>query len=174
MSLLTLFLAALLIGIVLSAIGWRGKRIDDHPLCRRCRYDLVGTVELPARCPECGSVLNNPRAIRIGNRRRRRSMLTVGMVVSLLSLAIGGFLGWSQATQFDWYPYKPLWMLSNEAMSTFPRGQVNLPQREIRRRLENDKLSDRQINGLIEKALSIQADETKTWDYFWGDVIEAA
>lgn len=101
-------------------------------------------------------------------------MLTVGMVVSLLSLAIGGFLGWSQATQFDWYPYKPLWMLSNEAMSTVPRSRINKPQREIRRRLEDDTLADRQINRLIEKALSIQADQTTTWDSFWGDVIETA
>ncbi|MEE9131062.1 MAG: hypothetical protein V3T84_13670 [Phycisphaerales bacterium] len=170
--LLTLVGVAFVVGFTLALIGWRGKRTDDHPLCRRCKYDLVGTEAIPKQCPECGSLLATPRATRIGNRRRRRATLTVGLVVSLLSLSSGGFLGWSQAKQFDWYPYKPLWMLSNEAMSTFPRGQVNLPQREIRRRLEDDKLSDRQINGLIEKALSIQADETKTWDYFWGDVIE--
>ena len=172
--LLILVGAAFVVGFTLALIGWRGTRIDDHPLCRRCKYDLVGTDAIPKQCPECGSLLTKRRATRIGNRRRRRAMLTVGMVVSLLSLSIGGLLGWSQAKQFDWYPYKPLWMLSHEAMSTFPRGQVNRPQREILRRLEDDKLSDRQINGLIEKALSIQADETKTWDYFWGDLIEVA
>lgn len=171
--LLILVGAAFVVGFTLALIGWRGTRIDDHPLCRRCKYDMVGTDAIPKQCPECGSLLTKRRATRIGNRRRRRAMLTVGMVVSLLSLSIGGLLGWSQAKQFDWYPYKPLWMLSNEALSTVPRGQVNRPQREIHRRLEDDKLSDRQINGLIEKALSIQADETKTWDYFWGDVIEA-
>lgn len=174
MSLLTLFLAALLTGIVLFAIGWRGKRIDDHPLCRRCRYDLVGTVELPAKCPECGSALNNPRATRLGNRRRRRAMLTVGIVISLSSLTGGGLLGWSKAKDFDWYPYKPLWMLQTEIEQDPSVGGARKATTEILRRLGNDKLSNRQVRNLVDHALDLQADPNANWNRFWGDLIEEA
>lgn len=174
MSLLTLFFAALLIGIVLFAIGWRGKRIDDHPLCRRCSYDLVGTVELPAKCPECGSTLNNHRATRIGNRRRRRAMFTVGMVISLSSLTCGGLFSWSKAKDFDWYPYKPLWMLQTEIENDPSVGGARKATAEILRRLGNDKLSNRQVRNLVDHALDLQADPNANWNRFWGDLIEEA
>ena len=35
------FAAAL--GLALLLIGWRGRRIDRHPLCAACGFDLFGT-----------------------------------------------------------------------------------------------------------------------------------
>ena len=163
-----------LFGLLLLVLGVRGKRIDDHPLCRKCKYDLVGTAQLPTKCPECGSELSKNRATRIGNRKRKRVVLAIGLIIFTTSLTMTGLFGWAQAKNFDWYPFKPLWLLSNEAMHTVPRSQVNKPQREIHRRLADDKLSDRQIDGLVEKALKLQADQSIKWDLFWGDIIEDA
>jgi hypothetical protein len=53
------------LGLILLIIGLRGWRIDDHPWCRKCRYDLSGLDE-PAACPECGADLARRRAVRIG------------------------------------------------------------------------------------------------------------
>jgi hypothetical protein len=50
---LTLFGLA---GLILLVLGVRGWRIDDHPVCRRCRFDLVGVYPAIGACPECGAV----------------------------------------------------------------------------------------------------------------------
>lgn len=173
MMYLILFSGVSLFGLLLLILGVRGKRIDDHPLCRKCKYDLIGTPELPANCPECGAKLSKRKATRSGNRKRRRAMLSVGIVILASSFAICGILGWALAKNFNWYPYKPLWVLRNEAIASPPLTPMNMAQKEILSRLTNDKLSDKQIDQLIEQALSIQADKAIIWDYFWGDLIEA-
>ena len=69
---LTLLLAAavFLIGLALTLAGLRGRRTDDHPLCRRCGFDLTGNPDA-AVCGECGADLARPGAIRVGHRARR-------------------------------------------------------------------------------------------------------
>ena len=37
-------LVLLLLGLALTALGLRGRRVDDHRLCRRCRFDLNGRL----------------------------------------------------------------------------------------------------------------------------------
>jgi hypothetical protein len=32
----------LILAIGLIAVAWRGAAIDNHPLCRRCGFDLFG------------------------------------------------------------------------------------------------------------------------------------
>src|SRR2546423_15664322 len=89
-----------LIGATLFAIGLRGRHINDHPLCARCGFDLLG---IPATtCPECGGDLTRPRSRRVGERRRRRAPLIAGGLLSLLGLVGGALLPWGAATSFDW------------------------------------------------------------------------
>ncbi|MCC6679040.1 MAG: hypothetical protein IT436_18090 [Phycisphaerales bacterium] len=35
-------------GIALIGLGLRGRKIDDHPICRKCRFDLVGVCGVQA------------------------------------------------------------------------------------------------------------------------------
>ena len=44
LSIAVLILPALLLvaGIVLTVRGLRGRRVDDHPHCRKCGFDLIG------------------------------------------------------------------------------------------------------------------------------------
>ena len=63
------------LAVVLLVAGWRGKKIDDHPWCRKCRFDLVGCPETTESCPECGADLTSKRSFRIGQRRKRKAVL---------------------------------------------------------------------------------------------------
>src|SRR5688500_20138720 len=65
-------LVPLLAGMLFVRLGLRGKRVDDHPLCRRCGFDLFGLPEGATECSECGADLSvRWKAVRIGNRHRR-------------------------------------------------------------------------------------------------------
>lgn len=48
------FIGLAALGLALFWRGWRGRRIDNHPWCRKCRLDLKGLRPGAARCPECG------------------------------------------------------------------------------------------------------------------------
>jgi len=161
-----------LLGLILLVRGWRGRRIDDHPLCRRCGYDLVASAQA-ANCPECGRDLTQRGAIRIGHRCKRRLALTFGTILLLAALGGGGVLGWSHFSNFDWYPYKPLWMLRQDAAGTNATKAI-ASQREILARLVASKLSQSQIDGIVNEALAAQANMQKTWFAWWGDFIELA
>src|SRR5437762_1185999 len=98
--------------------GLRGRRIDDHPVCRRCRFDLIGVYPSSAamaRCPECGADLGHRRAVRIGQRRRRKLAVSLGVGLLLAVSGVGAVLGWSAAKGPAMNPYKPSWWLEAEA-----------------------------------------------------------
>ncbi len=120
------------VGAFLVRAGLRGRRINDHPICRRCRFDLVGlgaasAMETPAtalvsgaaneraigsesrstqshpdRCPECGTELT-------GNTRRARRAIIDGERKKRWRLfALGLVLLLSGLTTGFWLTYKPL------------------------------------------------------------------
>jgi hypothetical protein len=68
-------------GLMLVFIGRRGRRVNDHPICRRCHHDLFGTAELPVKCPECGGDLDRRRAVYRGRRERRNALIVAGAIV---------------------------------------------------------------------------------------------
>src|SRR6478609_1146078 len=84
----TCLLAALpLLGVVLLVVGIRGRRIDDHPTCSKCGFDLIGLGQ-SAACPECGSPLDRKGAIRQGQRAARRGLVIAGLMSLLVSAGI--------------------------------------------------------------------------------------
>ena len=62
MSSLTLALMGV-VGTALLILGLRGRRLDGHPVCRKCRFDLVGTPDVSV-CPECGRDVTQPATVR--------------------------------------------------------------------------------------------------------------
>ncbi len=161
----------LLAGLMLLIIGWRGRRIDEHPLCRRCGYDLLGCAQA-LNCPECGRDLQRRRgAIRIGHRRRRWITLSMGVLLVLLALGGGGLTGFAAARNFDWNTIKPLALLRREAVGSHAVRKQKA-QSEIIKRLVADRLSQGQINSLADEALALQADANVTWDAWWGDFVD--
>ncbi len=163
---------AALAGVVLLAVGLRGRRIYDHPICQRCRFDLVGIYPAQERCPECGSQLIRAKAVRHGARRKRKGLLCVAILLLLIGLGGGGVLVWSSATSYNWYAVSPDWLLEAVAGLDDQTTQGKAVG-ELAARLAAGTLDGERADRLIERGLEIQADQTQTWVRTWGDLIEA-
>lgn len=160
-------------GLGLLIAGLRGKRIDDHPWCRKCKFDLFGSPADAEACPECGADLTQPKAVRIGQRRKRRGVIASGVVLLLL---VGGFIAvtaWTASSSFDWNTIKPVWWLAMDGESA-NQSSATAALQELLRRQSNKSLSQSQVNALVDRALAYQADTTKPWYSQWGDLLEAA
>lgn len=151
----------LAIYFVVIFLGLRRKRIDDHPVCRKCRYDLTGTPEPRRTCPECGRDISYPKAILIGNRRRRPVMLTLAAAMTMLPIV---WIAINLSVP-NIHSYKPLWLLRFEAR------QVDLPVceqalREISRRASRGSLTAVDLSGLLDDAIYIREHHTH-WPLQW-------
>src|SRR5687767_3050429 len=91
-ALLAPLLTAALAGMV-TLWSWRGRRVNDHPACRRCGYDLSGSLPGSHRCPECGSNLFQRRATRHGVRVRRSGLATASILLLVASCVYGSARG---------------------------------------------------------------------------------
>jgi hypothetical protein len=165
--------AVAVIGVLTLWLGLRGRRVDQHPVCRRCAYDLVGLPADRAACPECGNDLRRPRAVRTGNRRRRRGLLALGALLLLPGIAALALLGWVATRGTNVQSYKPVWWLVSEADG--PDAAVRAAAfAQLTLRLNQGKLSEKQVRGIAERALELQADDARSWDPAWGDWVEQA
>lgn len=169
LSLVLLGVALTLLGALLAIMGRRGRRIDDHPLCRKCGYDLTGRPETSDRCAECGAELSARRAIRVGNRLPSRRLFWGGLSLTAISLLLCAALSWLWLTKLDLMQYKPLWLVRDEASS--PRAvQRNRAVAELTRRFVAGELTDGQIQAIISGALPLHADPLFPWTE-WGGLI---
>ena len=157
-------------GGLLTLLGLRGRRADDHPLCRRCGFDLTGNPAAPV-CTECGVDLTRPKAIKVGRRARRRLPLAVGGTLLLLALVAGGVGGWRWARGVDWQQHKPEWWLRHDlASGDFPRSAAAFG--EIARRRAAKTLSPDAALSAADWVLRQQADSSRKWDYGWGKFVQ--
>jgi hypothetical protein len=111
---LVLSFAGLLLAVLLWRLGRRGRRMDDHPLCRKCGYDLFGLPADSGRCSECGADIKAKRAIRAGNRRRFPAVGWTGFILFFLSLPAIGISGYNWWQHFNKWPWVPFSMLEAE------------------------------------------------------------
>jgi hypothetical protein len=161
-----LYLSPLILGLLMLIFGLRGKLLDHHPVCRRCRYDLIGSSQLGLQCPECGAdLLCSSRAIRIGNRRRRPMLIVIGTLLVTLSIGTGGFQLWGANLN----SYKPFWLVHMEATTPTLASQAGALD-ELLARTTNGSLSTSQLDSLMDSALQAQADTSTPWDPTWGDL----
>lgn len=75
--------AVTLLGVLLLALGLRGRVVGDQPHCRACKFELTGLDLSPAEsvCPECAAELAVPKAVRSGLRVRRRGAIILAVVL---------------------------------------------------------------------------------------------
>lgn len=173
MTVLTLaFLSLLAPAIALLVAGWRGRPVDDHPVCRRCRFDLSGAPPGGTNCPECGADVTRPRAVRVGNRVRRWGMLAVAVPLLLVALGPPAMVGWVNVRRMDLTRYKPAAMVIRDV--TGADGVMRAALRELTRRVAAGGLNDAQVNNLADRALARQADRSRPWVHRWGEFLEAA
>lgn len=168
--------------------GWRGRRVDDHPLCGRCRYDLHASCgpggELPERCPECGTEPRTFFGVFIGNRRRQPRLAWAGGTLAAVGLVwvVGAAVVSANADQLrrmaplsmvmEWAT--PLPEDAQKGAMFHSSGVIELLwQEEILRRLKEEELNAEQVDRVVERALEIQADLSRPIGK-WGDIFEAA
>src|SRR5438874_2059393 len=95
-------IAAFFCGVLLLFLGRRGKRVNDHPVCRRCGYDLTGLPNASTRCAECGANLHRAGAVQHGQRKARGGLVAIGTLVLLPSLVCSIYVGRQAASAIEW------------------------------------------------------------------------
>lgn len=150
---------ALLVSMAVFVWAWQGKKIDDHPLCGRCGFDLVGRPEGSEQCSECGADLSKPWAVIFGHRvKRMKPLVWAGMVFLISGAAIGTF-GVAETGKIDLHEYKPVWWLGRELGSTQPA--VRLRAYKTLERLSVSSQSVSSLLSLADRLLEARKDVTK-------------
>ena len=170
--------AALVVALLLVAVGagalllWRGlrgRRVDDHPLCRRCGFDLTGLPDGGGRCPECGADVAAPGAVVVGHRERRRGLIALG----LLALLVGGTGAWWAASKIDPTPYEPAWLLMWRADGP-QSANADAALAELSRRSAGGGMGRSQRDALVALAVRRLNLSPAAWDARWGTLVLAA
>jgi len=173
-SILVIFTAlATAVAVGLVGLGWRGRRVDDHPVCRKCGFDLFGLPPSSLKCPECGAQLDRPRAVRVGRMERRSGALAVGLALGLMALGVWALLGVSTYRGTDLLRYQPVWLLTRTARAT-DAAVSDRAYREFLRRLAAGRLVGNDLAPLVDHVLEVQADAHRPWRTIMGDVVERA
>ena len=156
-------------GMVSAAVGVRGRPTDDHPRCRRCRFDLTGRSATTTWCGECGADLAARRAVRVGGRRRRGAAILVG----LLSLGIGGAVLGRGAYRRSgpMISYEPVWWLAHQVRVGSPTRRT-MAMAELERRWRGGRLTAKQDAAVADALLAVQSDVAEPWQPTWSDFIE--
>ena len=161
----------LLAGAFLAWRGWRGVRVNEHPICRGCGFDLVGLSG--ACCPECGRGLAAKRAVTIGHRRRRVWMVLLGVILASLAAYPGGLVVMGRVKQFDWIRLRPDSMLER-SVTAVEAAERQRELAELVRRLKAGNLRRSRIERLVRHALELQGNRDDLWETEWGDIVQEA
>jgi hypothetical protein len=169
-----IILALLLIasgGLVLG--GMRGKAVDDHPICRRCGFDLTGKPADSTRCSECGADLSSKKAVRIGHRRRRKSLLTSGLALLVPTTGFAGVVIWNDVQDVDWLQYAPRRYLLWRASSADPAKREPCFT-ELTDRATAGKFDTAAWDAVTTAATAFEANPKLPWEVHWGMLIQQA
>ncbi len=173
---------SILVSIILLIAGWqlivrgkRGRAIDDHPVCRKCRFDLSGKRDDSFVCPECGQEMLSPADIEIGNRKRIDWLIAIGGAISLIGVVgLGSFI--LSVRGIDPSRFKPDWLLIHDASAEVNNfSGMQLPHKntdELLLRVQTRSISESNRQKIVAIALAMQADRSKSWNPEWGDMIE--
>lgn len=172
-----IFLLLTYIGLTLLLFGRRGRRMNDHPICAACRFDLVGVYPDVQLCPECGVTLNTPKSVVTGARRPSRRMITLSVICLIMGpLTLVGTFGPVLAGR-TWYHYMPTSMLIARAPTANILNVTSILS-ELTSRYRAGALRDRQIDAVVKTILAQQAKPllatglTHSWTPEWGDLFE--
>lgn len=167
-------IAAVCATIVWLWVAWRGKRVDDHPLCRSCGYDLVGQGLLTSesRCPECGRSVALRSAIRIGHRRSNPRLASLAAIALMASLFFFGLHAWSRIAKVPISRMTPTAILSWQARASEDPRFIGEAFKELASRVQAKGISTERFATLAEFVLRRQADLSSPWVAHMGDVIE--
>lgn len=159
-----------LFSLTLLLVARRGRRIDDHPLCRNCRFDLTGLPATSCNCPECGRDIRSPHSTLPGHRQPIRSLLLTAWLVLVPTSLLFAALVALRITHISLIRFEPL-VLLNASLTTPATSASTDALREITRRLDARALSAADLIPTVDKILRLQADTSRPWDPSLGDLV---
>ncbi len=160
----------LALGLILFITGMRGRKVNDHPICRGCRFDLVGIYPGSSRCPECGKELDGS-AIRVGKRKRRPWLAISGAMLAVTSLLAGGSLIVIDNREYDWAYFVPTsWLIAR--IGDDESGTDGRIIGELYNRHEFGTLTQTQMDEIAAITLKRQADLSLDWHRRSGALME--
>jgi hypothetical protein len=164
-------LSCMTLGMVLVVWGWRGKRLNRHPICRDCRFDLAGAPQGMQACPECGAGLLRRRAVRNGRRRKRWIVLALGSALAVAPALLVAALALAVVAGENLNTYKPTRMLIWEARKAGDPQSAAIAS-ELWERYRTRRLSADEAARVVRLALAVQGDPLRPWAEAWGDILE--
>jgi len=172
-SVLVVLLVSMAVGVALLVLGLRGRRVNDHPICRWCSFDLKGVYPESVTCPECGAGLKRDGAVRLGARRRLAGMIFVGALLAIAPTVPLGVVAFATMTGSDLNAYKPVGLLLWEAKNADAARSGKIADELVRRAMAKSLAAD-QYTTVIDAALALQGDTSRAWNESWGSLIERA
>lgn len=172
-SLVAILFISLLAGVLFIILGFRGKKINDHPVCRWCNFDLDGVYPESITCPECGAGLKREGTVLQGARKRMIPLALLGIFLCITSVIPVGVVAYAALTGSDLNKFKPLSLLFWEARHATQAQSVTIAN-ELMNRAMSRSLDPAQYDSVIEEVLARQADTSLPWAEEWGDLIERA
>jgi hypothetical protein len=161
--------AAILVGVVLVALGWRGRRVNSRPCCKQCGFDLTGVIETGTTCPECGSGIKLEKFVRVGQRKRIYPLVALGLPLVVLPLIPLAVVLFATVTRSDLAKYKPVSLLLWEARN-LERADAAKAVAELLSRQRGGSLGDAEYKQMLETMVAAQRDAARPWVGEWGDV----
>ena len=172
---------ALLAGAALVCIGLRGRKVSEHPHCRKCAFDLDGLIATDAatsdqavkKCPECGADLMRARAVRMGQCAKRWGMIAPGAAVLVAGIASAALVAGGAGWQARLNKVTPNRILAWEAKLGGPLPLDGVLS-ELMLRHASTPFSGGDLRRLCDALLKLQPQPGVAWKDEWGDVIEGA
>lgn len=171
--LLAILIIGFFAGVMLLWLGLHGRRVNDHPTCRQCRFDLEGVYPEAVTCPECGAGLKREGSTRMGVRKRLPALVAAGTLLVILPAAPLAAIGYAALTGTDINGLLPVGVLLWEAKHATPASSEKIAN-EFIRRAQGKKLSPAQYTRVIAQAIAMQKDPSAPWGEAWGSFIEGA
>lgn len=168
------FLALLLAGVLLILLGRRGRKINNHPQCTWCGFDLVGVYPAAVTCPECGAGLartHGQKPVRQGVRVRQPILIATGLALVLIAAAPLGLFTYAAITGTPiakHLPLRGLELMANLGNQT----RADEAAAELTDRLLKKSLDAEQSKRAVAIVLNYQADATRPWTRPWADLLE--
>lgn len=172
-SIFFILLGILVLGVLFVLAGRRGRRLNDHPQCRWCGFDLHGVYPQNVTCPECGAGLKRDKAVRMGVRKRLPVLIALGGLMIVLPLIPAGLLVYAAMTGTNLSKHMPLGVLLWQAKNTNGPGAKPIAD-EILDRMIKKQLDAEQTKQVVNTVLARQGDPAQSWSDEWGDLIERA
>lgn len=163
----------LLAGTTLVFLGWRGRRLHNHPTCRDCGFDVSATFPASPTCPECGAGLNRRRGVRIGNRRKGWLALAPGLLLVIAAIGTGGALAWVSLAGVQLSKHAPTGLLVWQLRAA-PHAEAPAIGQELLARMLKPGVAEAHYHAVVKYALDAQGDRDRPWDPIWADLVDRA